>query len=179
MGRVRIPIPVKYFSAILFCQESNLIEIYQRLENQFGQIDLMSPVFDFSYTDYYFSEMGESLRKQFVSFEKLQSPDKLDSFKIQTNKIEKMFYLGGKRCVNLDPGYVEKAKMVLASTKNYSHRIYLRNGIYADLQYRFRAGAYTFLEWTYPDYKDIIAMNFFRDIRRIYNKQLEKGISNQ
>ena len=176
MGRVKVPVPVKFFSAILFAPRISLTEIHKVLTNQFGPIDHKSPVFDFTYTNYYAAEMGESLQKQFVSFEKLRLPDELAAIKLQTNKIEETFFQGNRRCLNLDPGYIELAKMILASTKNFSHRIYIGEGIYGDLQYRFRSGTYTFLEWTYPDYKDAIALDFFHKIRRIYDRQLEKRI---
>ncbi len=175
MGRAKVPVPVKYFSAILFASGISLNEIHGALKKEFGSIDLESPVFDFIYTNYYAGGMGESLGKQFVSFERLRMPDELASAKIRSGKIEEAFYRGNRRCVNLDPGYIELAKMILASTKNFSHRIYLGEGIYGDLQYRFRSGKYTFLEWTYPDYKDAVATKFFREIRNIYNHQLEKG----
>ncbi len=175
MGHARVPVPVKFFSAILFASEIDPNEIHKALTKQFGRIDHESPIFDFTYTNYYAAEMGKSLKKQFVSFEQLRMPDELSAVKCESNKIEEKFYQENQRCVNLDPGYIELAKMILASTKNFSHRIYLGKGIYGDLQYRFRSGKYTFLEWTYPDYKDTVAMNFFREIRNIYNHQLEKG----
>jgi len=175
VGSAKIPVPVKYFSAILFSAEISRSEIHRKLTREFGPIDLESPVFNFTYTNYYVEEMGESLQKQFVSFERLCMPDELAAIKNRSNKIEEAFYRGNRRCVNLDPGYIELAKMILASTKNFSHRIYLGEGIYGDLQYRFRLGEYTFLEWTYPDYKDAVAVNFFREIRTIYSHQLEKG----
>lgn len=175
MSRIKNPFPVKYFSAILFTPDFWVDEVHSQLIEILGSMDHTSPIFDFGYTDYYEEEMGASLKKQFVSFERLRPPDEIASIKLKTNAIEEQFMAGGRRRVNLDPGYIEEAKMILATTKNFSHRIYLKNGIYGDLQYRFRGGAYTFLEWTYPDYKDEIAVTFFREIRKIYGQQLEKG----
>jgi len=179
VGRVKTPVPVKFFSAILFAPDVNPAEIYRILTDRFGPIDHKSPVFEFTYTNYYAAEMGESLKKQFVSFERLRLPDDLAAAKLQSNKMEEAFYREGRRRLNLDPGYIERAKMILASTKNFSHRIYIGEGIYGDLQYRFRAGRFTFLEWTYPDYKDAVALDFFHDIRKIYSNQLEKRISSK
>ncbi len=176
MGTIHLPEPVKFFAAITFAPFVDFEKLLDRLQSLLGAIDVRSPAIDFSFTRYYEKEMGPDLRKQWVGFEKLRDPAELAEIKTQTNQIESEFSESGRRPVNLDPGYIEKAKMVLASTKNFSHRIYLERGIYADLQYRFRRGAFTFLEWTYPDYQSETAVRFFEQLRRKYVKQVEEKI---
>ena len=115
--------PVKLVCGVLFAPTAILNEVDGRLVSQFGPIDLKSAIFDFTYTDYYNAEMGAGLKKQFYSFEKLIMPDELANIKNLCRQIEDEFSLDGKRVVNLDPGYLEESKFVLASTKNFSYWI--------------------------------------------------------
>lgn len=174
MGKVKTPRDVKLVMAITFNDESVFKEAISCLKNEFGEIDLRSQVYDFHHTDYYEKEMGKPLRKQFISFKGLIQPDKLAGIKLRTNQIEAMFSSQGRRRVNIDPGYIEGSKLVLATTKNYDHRIYLGEGIYGDVQLRFREGAFRINEWTYPDYREKLALGFFAEVRREYLKQLSR-----
>ncbi len=173
MGTIRNPEPVKYFTAITFSPTVSPKEIVARLEAAWGRADIRSEPLEFSFTRYYEKEMGPSLRKFWLGFELLRLPEELVEIKRKTNEMEAAFASSNGRRVNLDPGYIERAKMILASTKNFSHRIYLGKGIYGDLQYRFRQGAFTFLEWTYPDYQSAAAVDFFTALRKKYVQQLE------
>ncbi|MCP4631866.1 MAG: DUF4416 family protein, partial [candidate division Zixibacteria bacterium] len=128
-------------------------------------------------TKYYNDEMGEKLFRKFVSFEELIDPSQLPAIKIFSNDIELRFSRPGcdspKRRVNIDPGYLELSKLILASTKNFSHRIYLNDGIYGEVTLIFRGNEFTYLDWTYPDYKTSFAKTFLMDVRNKYNLQLK------
>ena len=165
--------PVKLICAVLFSPAAELDNVITDLENQFGVIDHRSPVYDFNFTDYYNEEMGEDLKKQLLSFEKLIMPNQLADVKISTNKIEAKYSVNGNRIVNLDPGYLEESKLVLASTKNFSHRIYLKNGIWAELTISYAGGKFVTHPWTYPDYQTELAFDFLRKAREIYINQLK------
>ena len=115
----------------------------------------------------------ENLKKQFLSFEILIMPDQLADIKNSTIKIETEYSRDGNRSVNLDPGYLEESKLVLASTKNYSHRIYLKDGIWAELTLSYAAGKFVTYPWTYPDYQTELAYDFLKKTRDIYISQLK------
>ena len=167
MGIIKKPLSVKPFCAVLFRKEENLNLSLSFLIDIFGSIDIKSEIFPFDFTDYYSKEMGENLKKIFVSFENLLLPDDCAQWKIHTNDIEKKLSLrdDSSRTVNIDPGYVELSKVVLLTTKNFSHRIYLDKGIYAEVTLIWSSGRFNSLAWTYPDYKTEPALNFFSRIR--------------
>jgi hypothetical protein len=165
--------PVKLICAVLFSPTADLIKSIDNLEGLFGKIDHKSPVYVFTFTNYYGDEMGEDLRKQFLSFEKLIMPDQLADIKNSSNKIEAKYSANGKRTVNLDPGYLEESKLILASTKNFSHRIYLKDGIWAELTLSYASGKFVTHPWTYPDYATELAFEFLREVREIYIGQLK------
>ena len=103
--------------------------------------------------------------KQFFSFIQTINPEKLPGIKIGTNRIEESWSELGKRKVNLDPGYLTGAKLVLASTKDFAHRIFLGDGIYGDLQLQFRHNKFWPEAWTFPDYQTELALDFFTRVR--------------
>jgi len=166
--------PVKLICAVMFSPAADLNKAIADLENHFGKIDHNSPVYEFNFTEYYNDEMGEGLRKQFLSFERLVMPDQLSDIKNFTNNIEIQYSVNSKRTVNLDPGYLEESKLILASTKNYSHRIYLKDGIWAELTLSYAGGKFVTLPWTYPDYQTELAVDFLKNARDIYICQLKK-----
>ena len=133
---------------------------------------ISSEVFPFRYTDYYRDEMGDGLRKVFFAFSSFVCPDEIDSWKRWTVNLERRYSQRGKRRVNLDPGYLTLSKLVLASTKNYSHRIYIRKGIYAEITLRYFNDSYRDLEWTYPDYKDEPSIDFLNEARVLLKKRI-------
>jgi hypothetical protein len=165
--------PVKLICGVLFNRNSDLQKVDDKLIALLGPIDLQSPIFDFVFTDYYGPEMGSNLQKQFYSFERLIIPDTLPDIKNTTVEIEKGFSLDEKRTVNLDPGYLEESKLVLASTKNFSHRIYLRDNIWAEVTMRFARGKWVTHDWTYPDYSQELGLEFLSKVREIYKGQIE------
>jgi hypothetical protein len=157
-------------------QPAVLNKSIDNLEGLLGKIDHKSPVYEFTFTNYYGDEMGEDLKKQFLSFEKLIMPDQLADIKNSTNEIEAEYSIEGKRTVNLDPGYLEESKLILASTKNYSHRIYLKDGIWAELTLSYASGKFVTHPWTYPDYQTEPAYDFLRKTREIYISQLREYV---
>ncbi len=164
--------PVKLICGVLYSKTIDLNRLDSRLQYLFGSVDLKSMPFDFTFTDYYNDQMGSDLVKQFYSFEKLIQPDMLADIKKATVSIESDFSISGKRAVNLDPGYLEESKLILASTKNFSHRIYLRDNIWAEVTLRYEKGEFVTHPWTYPDYSQRLAIEFLKTVREIYRKQL-------
>ena len=176
MGKVQSLNPVKLFAGVLVADERLLPQIEERLVADFGPIDHRSDVLPFEFTEYYASQMGDILDRIFFSFENLIDAGTLASLKLQTNRIEEEYRGASKevrRPVNLDPGYIEQAKVILASTKNFYHRIYLRQGIFAEVTMHFRNNTYQFFPWTYPDYKSKDYQEFFLRMRQIYRVQLK------
>lgn len=176
MGTPEEPNPVKLFTGVLTGYPETVPELKSELESRFGEIDRDSQLFPFEYTDYYAEEMGKGLEKKFFSFRALISPDELAEIKLKTNELEEKFAnrLDPEvdRPVNIDPGYVGLSKMVLATTKNYSHRVYLQRGIYAEVTLRYEDGRYRPQPWTYPDYRSEEYLEFFDNIRESYSRQL-------
>lgn len=176
MGKIKKIENVKVFCAILFRQEDILYEGLQRIENFFGKIDIKSEIFPFDFTLYYCKEMGQNLKKIFVSFERITTAENCADWKIFTNEIEeKLSTLQDRpsRQINIDPGYIELSKVVLLTTKNYSHRIYLGKGIYAEITLIWKNNAFQELAWTYPDYRTQTAKEFFARIRSILKSKQE------
>ena len=138
------------------------------LTAELGPHDFKSPPLSFDYTDYYRAEMGAPLKRFFMSFDHLVARDRLVEIKHRTAAIEKTFSdEQGRRRVNIDPGLLAPESLVLATTKNYSHRIYLGQGVYAELTLVYREGAYRPLEWTYPDYASDEIRSILGDIRTL------------
>lgn len=145
------------------------------LTKRFGKIDFESAVLDFGHTKYYREEMGEGLKRRFISFSRLIRPSRLAAIKLLTNKIEQKMCAGRPgRVINIDPGCLGLAKLVLATTKDHSHRIYLSKGIYAEVTLFYRDKSFRPCEWTYPDYRTQEYADIFNEIRAIYAKQLRR-----
>ena len=174
MGQPRIALDVKLFAAVTFNDESYHDQAKAVLIEKFGAVQIISKIFEFNFTEYYAYEMGLHLRKQFLGFEKLIRPEQLADVKLQTNAIEELLLSDGRRKVNIDPGYLTGANVILATTKNFDHRIYLGNGIYGDVHLRYRGEKFHFNDWTYPDYRDMIVIDFFARLRKVYMKEYRK-----
>lgn len=138
------------------------------LRRRFGPIDFKSPLLEFTYSSYYREEMGDGLKRIFISFKKLIDLKNIYKVKIRTNTLEARFSMRGKRVVNIDPGYLDHAKLVLFSTKDYTHRIYLDHGIHAEVTLFYKDKKYNPWPWTYPDYKSGEYLKIFSDIRDLY-----------
>ena len=180
MGAIHPFNPVKLFTGVLVSGRKLLPEIQERLSALFGAIDHRSETIPFDFTDYYEKEMGVSIARVLYSFEPLIDATRLVEIKLKVNEIEQEFAsssagveTGAKRPVNLDPGYIEHAKVVLASTKNLNHRIYLGRGIFGEVTMRFTNNRFQFFPWTPPDYQSQEYVEFFMRMRQIYRSQLK------
>ncbi len=176
MGHINPPPPVKLFCGLLQAATFPADLVRARLEAAFGPIDSGFGPLDFTYTRYYEPEMGPRIVRRFYGFHRLISPDQLPGIKIRTNDLEEelapLVESGSARPVNLDPGYLEQAKVILASTKNFFHRLYLGGGIWGEVTLHFRRNAWQSFSWTFPDYASGDYDPFFSDLRRIYREQL-------
>jgi hypothetical protein len=145
---------VKLFVAMLTPRESDIEPIVQMLSEVFGSVDFVGPAHPFDVTDYYQDEMGPNLTRRIVSFNGPHHADILVGTKLACIELEKALSLDGKRTVNLDIGYLDHNKIVLASTKGAGQKVYIDSGIYADLIARYTHGSYKPFEWSFPDFKD-------------------------
>jgi hypothetical protein len=159
MGQIKQPEPVKLIVGMISQRETLFSLAEEAMRALWGEIDLASEVLIFDQTTYYAKSMGDSLLRKLVSFEKLIDPGALAKIKHQSNELEEKLAkhpegkkLQVKRPINLDPGYIEPSKLVLASTKNYSHRIYIGESMYAETTLHFHKGRWQAWPFTYPDY---------------------------
>jgi Domain of unknown function (DUF4416) len=175
------PPPVKLITGLILAQEAPVVAVRRQLEAVYGPIDLETALLPFAATRFYEREMGPALQRLFWSFAALITPDTLAGIKRETNAVERAFAVnagpGWRRRVNLDPGYVDLAKLVLATTKDRQHRLYLGQGIYAEVTLRFTGGRFVPWEWTYPDYQTPEYLAFFDTVRRRYRQQLTALLS--
>lgn len=176
MGMANKPRPVKLICGLLAQRGEWLDEAVHRLEKSLGPVDLESDTWPFDFTDYYEEEMGGDLLRRFCSFKELIDPANLVIIKHTTNRMEQALSRDLKnipeRPVNLDPGYVNTGKLVLATTKDYSHRVYLRGGMYAEVTLRWKDDEFKPWEWTYPDYRTGEYREFFARVRAAYMDEL-------
>lgn len=169
MGEIRPDAPrVAFFFAAFSGDEAILERLPELLAEEFGPIDLVGEPFDFVQTDYYARSMGERLRKQFLVLAEPAPAELLVDFKHRANALERRFPRapgGVERPVNIDPGYVDLARVVLASTKDHAHRLYLGRGIHGEITLAFREKAWRTMPWTYPDYALPESLAFFSVVR--------------
>lgn len=170
MGTPKRPIPAKFIVGMISAETELFSELEKLLSERFGPVDLKSGIFPFIHTDYYEKEMGKDLKRKFISFERLIDPVQLWKIKLFANSLEAEFSRGILRKINLDPGYVTAGKLVLATTKDRQHRIYVREGIYEEVTLRFHKGDFEPWEWTYPDYRTAECLSFFTRVRESYLK---------
>ncbi|MEJ2208928.1 MAG: DUF4416 family protein [Anaerolineae bacterium] len=172
MGAAREPLPVKLIASLLTGDLALLDPVREALTAAWGAIDLASDLLPFDHTDYYAAEFGPSLQRQIVTFAALIPPDSLPAVKVRSNELEAAFATGGRRRINVDPGYVSLGKLVLATTKDHAHRLYLGQGIYGEVTLTFQRGRFRPWPWTYPDYAGEGYCALFDDVRRRYKAQL-------
>jgi hypothetical protein len=169
MGQVRQVEPVKLLVGMLSSYPGGFAEAEARLSHILGEVDLRSDLFAHEFTEYYRDEMGHPLVRYFTSFKDLIGPERLAAIKRLTNEIESDVAASGEwkvvRPLNLDPGYIAPSKLILASTKDFAHRVYLGEGIYADLTLQYRHGKWCELPWTFPDYRTQDYHGFFTRVR--------------
>jgi len=178
MGEIKKPLPVKLIVGLIGKDPPLFEEVEKILEEKFGPSDFATLLIPFQFTRYYEEEMGGGLQRRFLSFKRLIDPEKLPSIKVFTNKLEEKFLLpkSKKRRINIDPGYLSLSKLVLASTKDFSHRIYLGKGIYGEVTLIYhRKEGFSPLPWTYPDYRTSLYQKFFFEVRKLYQRDLKEG----
>ena len=167
------PKPAKLVTSLFMQDRALLQEVAGRLCDAWGSVDMVSPWLPFDQTDYYNAEMGSPLFRRFIGFSELIEQERLADVKLFTNELEGSFSREGKRLVNIDPGYLLPERFVLATGKNFTHRIYLMRGIYADLTLVYHKGRFRTLNWTYPDYADGATISFLLSVRDRYMYQLK------
>ncbi|HEV3343817.1 MAG TPA: DUF4416 family protein [Pirellulales bacterium] len=171
--------PVLLFTAVISRYDEALAWTAERSSHAWGPIAERSEAFDFTETDYYASTMGNSLKKQFLAFQRPIDPASLPHIKLQSGTWEEEYARLGRhpepRPVNLDPGYLTPAKIVLASTKDHAHRLYLGEGIYGEVTLYFRQGRWQHREWTYPDYRRPDFQDFFLRLRDDWQRRIREA----
>ena len=175
MKKLESPLPVKLVCGLLYREEKWLYEGLGDLHSKIGETDFVSEALQFHYTSYYFGEMGQPLFRRFASFEELWDASQLAEIKVFTNSLEEKYAAaaGSGRVLNIDPGYVNPTAYILATSKNYSHRIYLGKGVFAQQELLFERKRIQTLDWTYPDYRSYEYQEIFRRIRETYLKQIK------
>jgi hypothetical protein len=183
---VKKPIlPVKLFIGLLTSKITLVDAIRQKLYLEFDDIDHESELSLFDKTSYYSKEMGSQIYRKFFSFERLIQPDKLADIKNRTGEIEKVFAnlktntdstVSIKRPINLDPGYISATQLVLASTKEVGHRIYIGSGIFAEVTLAYQNKRFQSFPWTYPDYREVNYHSFFAKVREKYLDSVKSNL---
>lgn len=177
MADIKEPEKVLPIAGLIFIQGFNVDEALTELKHEVGDVALKSDIIPFTHTNYYNKEMGDRLLRRWYVFNKLIIPDTLIQLKHRTNGIERKYLNeSGGRKINIDPGLLSPSNLILASTKNYSHRIYLGNCIYGEVTLIYRNNCFNPLEWTYADYRQKTALVFFYEARKILkNKLMEQA----
>lgn len=172
------PSPAKLIVGMFMGDQELAAPVVERLVARFGPVDLVSPWWPFDFTDYYADEMGASLFRRMLAFQEWVDQGILAEIKVATNAIEAdMAGVDGSRNVNIDPGYLLPERFVLATGKNFTHRIYIGEGIYADLTLIYQRGRFHSLPWTYPDYADSRIQSFLIQVRKKYLADIQGACS--
>lgn len=174
MSKLNEPSKVKLFMGLIYQPLSDMEELTVKLQEELGEIDFNSEEIKFDHSSYYTKEMGEGLLRKLLTFKELIKRTDIVRIKAFTNKLEEVFSCEGKRTINIDPGYIAQEHLILATGKGYSHRPYIGSGVYADLTLIYKDNEYRKLEWTYPDYGNLEMRALFKDLRKLYVKQLQK-----
>jgi len=167
------PKPAKLVVGLIMKDRAMFEPLGVELSAGFGSVDMVSSWLPFDYTSYYEPEMGTPLYRRLLTYKKLINQEELAEIKLTTNRLEQTCLQNGKRRVNIDPGYLLYERFVLASGKNFSHRIYIGRGIYADLTLIYQRGRFEKLPWTYPDYADEPMQEFLTRVRNKYAVDLK------
>lgn len=175
MGMAHEPAPVKLIASILTGEPRLLVKAMEALTESHGPVDFESEWLSFDHTDYYAAEFGPELQRKIVAFSRLVRAADLPAIKQQTNLIESLLARGDRRRANIDPGYLALGKLVLASTKDHAHRLYLGQGIYGEITLTFQRGRFRPWPWTYPDYGSELYCTMFNRLRERYKAQLRSG----
>jgi hypothetical protein len=168
-------VPVKYLAAVLFSPGFDLEQdLYPELEKLFGPLDSRSKDYRFDMTDYYSAEMGKGLQRRILSFSGLESAALLAEKKLACRRLEESFSRGQRRRVNIDPGYIDFFKLVLASFKEAPQKIYLGSSVFADMVLLYQDGEFRVLPWTFPDFREGIYMEYLHRVRELYRMEMRE-----
>jgi hypothetical protein len=173
MSRPVTPAPVLRLCSCLTSKRELLPRLESELIHRFGPLAMKSPVFSFEISNYYEREMGGELERHWYVFEHLFGAEGLADYRLATASIEEALSLDGKRGVNLDPGYLDLGKLVLASRKEAPDKIYLGRGVWAHTCLRYRDGGFTAPDHSFPDFRDGRFDRFMQEARRLYRSLLQ------
>ena len=171
MGSASFPEDVVLFTSVLFHENAPVHQAVSLLKDHFGETILATSPMPFTYTSYYHEEMGSPLFRVMLAFDNLVPRDSMPGIKLYTNGIEQAFMVNGKRTINLDPGLLSMENICLATTKPYSHRIYINQGIWAEVTLIYQGNSFHKLEWTYPDYASNELIRIFNELRETYRRR--------
>ncbi|MCP4050468.1 MAG: DUF4416 family protein [bacterium] len=176
MGKIKPFVEVSLFIGLLYKKDYIFESSIKKIKHLFGKIKYISDPFLFSHTKYYKNEMGDNLVKRFISIDSLWEPACIYKAKIWTNDIENQHLSKGKRLINIDPGSLSLYNIILLTTKNYSHRFPLNQGIYGEISmiYDKTDKEYKPMPWTYPDYKTTEYQSTFKKIREFYKDRVKQ-----
>lgn len=163
--------PVKLICGIIASDKDVFRAGEKYLISLYGEIEESSDAFPFTFTDYYEKEMGPDLYRKFIGFSRLIAPEALSTIKVRTNRMEREIgaeFKSGNRIINIDPGYLSAAALIMATTKDFAHRVPLNDGIYAHLELLFGRREVKLLSWTYPDFKQAGYQKFLMQARENY-----------
>lgn len=167
MGKPNPPKPALLFIGVLYSEETYVLKAKETLIKSFGPVFIETPPSDWNYSDYYKKELGQQIMRTFLFFRELINPEDIVDIKLKTNSIENDLSSDGKRRINIDPGYLTLSNVVLATTKNYSHRIYLGKGIYGEVTLIYKDKTFIPHIFTYPDYQDKDCIDMFIKAREL------------
>lgn len=176
MSIPEVPTPSRLIIGVLYSDKQWADHALPRLTEALGPIEDDVGPLPFDFTDYYQDELGPGIQRRLWVFERLIDRGELASVKRLTNRIEYAYTEQGRRKINLDPGLLSLENFVLATGKNRAHRIYLRDGIFADLTLIFRGGSYRPLEWTYPDYATSEMRRILGELREKYKCRIQESL---
>lgn len=174
MAKPQAATPVKLLVAVLWADADARQAAVTELQTVWGEVDFTGTDRPFDRTDYYLEEMGADLQRRLVTFGNLVPPEGIRQAKLRCNEIEDRLSSERGRRVNLDIGYLDHNKIVLASVKYAGQKIHLGDGVYADLVARYKHGRYQPFEWTFPDFRDGRYDDELAQIRNMYLQQLRR-----
>ncbi len=168
MATAKIPKKTILFLGVMYRDTTQRDAALEQFCSQYGATVMQTGPHSFSeFSEYYNKEMGGEVFKEYYFFEIAFDRDELANVKIFTNEIEHTFEKGSMRPINLDPGYLTADKFVLASAKDFAHRIHVGKGIYAEVTLHFHQGKVKFFSWTYRDYLQEPVEKFLLEGRRL------------
>ena len=177
MRELREPVRAIFFCGLLFSDTSVLKQALDRLENRFGPLEVKSRVWEFDHTSYYEPEMGRGLKRMFVTFKKRIAQESLAEIKLACREIEKAFTDREQhRRINIDPGLLTPERIVLSTCKNFTHRIYIGKGVFAEITLIATRKGFKPLEWTFPDYASPEIIVFWNNIRKKFIQEINQNI---